>query len=162
VGTVFVQIFDVSLAAWSGNRPGLCIFDETCGTAMAMEHNGDLYACDHFVEQPHYLGNIQETPLASLAGDPRQVKFGQNKKSTLPRTCRECPVRFVCNGGCPKDRLLTTPDGESGLNFLCAGYKAFFTHIDDPMKVMTGLLRQQRPPAEIMNSMPTLGRKRHR
>jgi uncharacterized protein len=162
VGTVFVQIFDVSLAAWSGSRPGLCIFDETCGTAMAMEHNGDLYACDHFVDQPHYLGNIQETPLASLAGDPRQLKFGQDKKSALPRTCRECPVRFVCNGGCPKDRLLTTSDGEPGLNFLCAGYKAFFTHIDEPMKAMSEFLRQQRPPAEIMSSMPPLGRKRHR
>lgn len=162
VGKVFVQIFDVALAAWSGNRPGLCIFDETCGAAMAMEHNGDLYSCDHFVDPDFFLGNIQQTPLAELAGSPRQLKFGQDKKSTLPRTCRECPVRFVCNGGCPKDRILSTPDGEPGLNYLCAGYKAFFTHIDQPMKTMAALLEQARPPAMIMNMLPPLARKRHR
>jgi uncharacterized protein len=162
VGSVFVQIFDVALAAWSGSRPGLCIFDETCGTAMAMEHNGDLYACDHFVAPPYRLGNILETPLADLVGDPRQVQFGLDKKASLPRTCRECPVRFVCNGGCPKDRLLTAPSGEPGLNILCDGFKSFFTHIDAPMRTMADLLRQHRPAAEIMPTLPPLGRKRHR
>lgn len=162
VGRVFVQIFDVALAAWSGNKPGLCIFDETCGSAMALEHNGDLYACDHYVDPAFLLGNIRTTPLAELAGNPRQLKFGQDKKTTLPRFCRECPVRFVCNGGCPKDRILNTPDGEPGLNFLCTGYKSFFTHIDAPMRAMVDLLSRQRPPADIISTLPPLGRKRHR
>ncbi len=150
VGHVFVQIFDVALAAWSGQRPGLCVFEETCGYALAMEHNGDVYSCDHFVEQAHLLGNMQIVPLAELAGSEQQRRFGAAKRDTLPRLCRECPVRFVCNGGCPKDRLLTTPDGEPGLNVLCAGFKAFFTHIDRPMRLMAAELRRGRPPANIM------------
>jgi uncharacterized protein len=121
-----------------------------------------VYSCDHYVDTEYLLGNINDTPLAALAGDPRQGKFGQDKKSSLPRYCRECPVRFVCNGGCPKDRLISTPDGEPGLNTLCASYKGFFTHIDAPMRVMADLLHHQRPPAEIMGTLPPLGRKRHR
>jgi uncharacterized protein len=150
VGRVFVQIFDAALAAWLGQRPGLCIFEETCGTALAMEHNGDLYACDHFVEPRHKLGNIQEIPLAEMVGSEPQRQFGLAKRDTLPRYCRECDVRFVCNGGCPKNRILYTPDGEPGLNFLCAGYKAFFTHIDRPMRIMAAELRAGRPAANIM------------
>lgn len=169
VGQVFVQIFDVALAAWAGYRPGLCIFEETCGQAMAMEHNGDLYACDHFVEPRYALGNIMQTPLAELAASPEQIRFGRDKRDSLPRYCRECAVRFVCNGGCPKDRILRTPraaGGEPGLNYLCAGYKSFFTHIDAPMKAMANLLTQRRAPAEIMGQMPALEeakgrRKRH-
>lgn len=150
VGRVFVQIFDVALAAWSGMPPGLCVFEETCGTAMAMEHNGDLYACDHFVEPRFHLGNIQENMLIDMAGSAQQRQFGQAKRDDLPRYCRDCDVRFVCNGGCPKNRILTTPDGEPGLNYLCAGYKAFFQHINGPMQFMARELANRRPPANIM------------
>jgi len=150
VGRVFVQIFDVALAAWMGQRPGLCVFDETCGNALVLEHNGDLYACDHFVEPRCKLGNVQETPLVELVGSAQQRQFGRDKRDTLPRACRECEVRFVCNGGCPKNRILCTSDGEPGLNYLCAGYKAFFAHIDEPMKFMADELRAGRPPANVM------------
>ena len=150
VGQVFVQIFDVALTAWFGQRPGLCIFEETCGTAMAMEHNGDLFSCDHFVEPRHKLGNIQEITLIEMAGSQQQIEFGQAKRDGLPQYCRACEVRFVCNGGCPKNRIIHTPDGEPGLNYLCAGYKAFFTHIDRPMRLMAAELRAERPPANIM------------
>lgn len=150
VGRIFVQIFDVSLAAWSGHRPGLCVFEETCGTALAMEHNGDIYACDHFVEPDYFLGNMQADNLIDLVSAEQQHQFGQAKRDTLPQQCRACDVRFVCNGGCPKNRVLTTSDGEEGLNFLCAGYYAFFKHIDLPMRIMANELRAQRPPANIM------------
>lgn len=150
VGQVYVQIFDTALAAWSGQRPGLCIFEETCGLALVMEHNGDLYVCDHFVEPLYKLGNIQEKPLIELVSSEQQRQFGLDKRDTLPRYCRECEVRFICNGGCPKNRTLITPNGEPGLNYLCAGYKAFFTHIDKPMRIMAEELRVRRPPANIM------------
>ncbi|MCL5801786.1 MAG: anaerobic sulfatase maturase [Gammaproteobacteria bacterium] len=150
VGRVFVQIFDVALAAWVGQRPGLCIFEETCGSALAMEHNGDLYSCDHFVEPRYKLGNIQEIPLLDMVASEQQMRFGQAKKDTLPRYCRECEVRFVCNGGCPKDRVIYTPDGEPGLNYLCAGFKAFFNHVDKPMRVMAAELKAERAPANVM------------
>lgn len=151
VGRVFVQLFDVSLARWAGQRPGLCIFEETCGAALAMEHNGDVYTCDHYVEPAYKLGNIQDIPLIELVGSERQQQFGQAKLTTLPRYCRECSVRFICNGGCPKDRVLQTPDGEDGLNYLCEGFKAFFTHIDRPMRLMVAELQAQRAPANIMS-----------
>jgi uncharacterized protein len=150
VGRVYVQFFDVALATWLGQRPGLCIFEETCGTALALEHNGDLYACDHFVEPRYKLGNVQETPLIELVGSEQQRQFGLDKRDRLPRYCRECEVRFVCNGGCPKNRVSRTPDGEPGLNYLCEGYKAFFAHIDRPMRIMAAELRAGRPPANIM------------
>jgi uncharacterized protein len=150
VGRVFVQIFDTALGRWLGAPGGLCVFQETCGKALVMEHNGDLYSCDHFVEPRYLLGNILETPLIELVGSEQQLKFGLNKKASLPRYCRECPVLFACNGGCPKNRTDLTPDGEAGLNHLCKGYKAFFTHIDQPMRMMAGLLRQGHPAAEIM------------
>jgi uncharacterized protein len=151
VGKVFVQIFDVALAAWIGHTPGLCLFAETCGTALALEHNGDLYSCDHFVEPRYYLGNILQDNLATLVGSAQQVRFGLNKRDTLPRYCRECPVRFVCNGGCPKNRILHTPDGEPGLNFLCEGYRGFFQHIDPDMKIMAAEFHAGRAPANIMH-----------
>lgn len=150
VGRVFVQIFDVALTAWLGQRPGLCIFEETCGTALVMEHNGDLYSCDHFVEPRYKLGNIQEISLVEMVGSEQQRQFGLAKRDTLPRYCRECQVRFICNGGCPKNRILRAPDGELGLNYLCEGYKAFFTHIDRPMQIMAAELQAGRPPANIM------------
>ncbi len=126
------------------------MFEETCGTALVLEHNGDLYACDHFVEPECRLGNVQEMPLVELVGSERQRRFGQAKRDALPQVCRECAVRFVCHGGCPKNRLLHTPAGEPGLNYLCEGYKAFFTHIDRPMRLMVAELQAGRPPANVM------------
>lgn len=150
VGRVFVQLFDVALEMWCGLPASLCVFRETCGSAMAIEHNGDLYSCDHFVYPENRLGNIMQQPLASMVASPEQVKFGRDKLDTLPRYCRECDVRFACNGECPKHRFTRTPDGEDGLNYLCAGYKHFFHHIDPYMRFMAGELRQQRAPANVM------------
>ncbi|MRR14331.1 anaerobic sulfatase maturase, partial [archaeon] len=150
VGRVFVQIFDVALAAWAGAPPGICAFSETCGTAMAMEHNGDMYSCDHFVEPKYFLGNINEKSMARIAGSAKQKKFGRDKLDSLPDYCRRCAVRFVCNGECPKNRFLKTPDGEPGLNYLCAGYREFFRHIDGPMRFMAHELRSGRAADGIM------------
>jgi uncharacterized protein len=150
VGTVFVQMFDVALANWVGAPPSLCVHTETCGLALALEHNGDLYSCDHFVEPRYLLGNIAERHLLELVSSPKQRKFGLDKRDTLPRYCLECDVRFACHGGCPKDRFVRTPDGEPGLNYLCPGYKVFFHHVDRPMRLMAGYLAEGRAPAEIM------------
>ena len=117
----------------------------TCGDAVALEHNGDLYSCDHFVDPEHLLGNITEgRTLLQLVQSPAQRAFGQAKLDTLPAYCRSCDVRFACNGGCPKDRFATPPGGEAGLNHLCAGYQAFFRHVDTPMRLMASLLRTGR------------------
>jgi uncharacterized protein len=150
VGRCFVQIFDVALEMWLGLPASLCVFRETCGSALALEHNGDLYSCDHFVYPENKLGNIMQSPLESLVASAQQVKFGLDKRDTLPRYCRECDVRFACNGECPKHRFARTPDGEEGLNYLCAGYKMFFHHIDPYMRFMASELRQARPPANVM------------
>lgn len=149
-GRVYVQIFDVALEMWLGLPAGLCVFRETCGAALALEHNGDLYSCDHFVYPENKLGNIMEHPLASLAASERQMRFGLDKRDCLPRYCRECDVRFACNGECPKHRFTRAPDGEYGLNYLCSGYKLFFHHIDPYMRFMAAELRAQRPPANVM------------
>jgi uncharacterized protein len=153
VGKVYVQIFDVSLGSWVGAPASICVFSPTCGNALALEHNGDLYSCDHYVEPDYLLGNIQETPMIELVASEKQRKFGQDKLDTLPRYCMECDVRFACHGGCPKNRFIDTPDGEPGLNYLCAGYKAFFHHIDQPMRYMANMLRMNRAPAEIMKAL---------
>ena len=150
IGEVYVQMFDVALANWHGEPPSLCIHSETCGAALAMEHNGDVYSCDHFVEEGYRLGNITETPLVELVASDRQRAFGLAKRDTLPAYCRGCDVRFACHGGCPKDRFIRTPDGEPGLNYLCAGYQAFFHHIDAPMRMMSDLLRRGRAPSELV------------
>lgn len=150
VGQVFIQHFDSALANWLGVSGAVCIFNETCGQALALEHNGDLYSCDHFVEPAYKLGNIRETHLIELLASPQQQQFGLDKRDTLPRYCRECEVRFACHGECPRNRFILTPDGEPGLNYLCAGYKAFFNHIDKPMKMMADLLRNGRYADEIM------------
>jgi uncharacterized protein len=149
VGTVYVQMFDVTLGSWVGLHT-LCVFAPTCGTALALEHNGDLYSCDHFVEPDYLLGNIRDTPMSELVGSERQRQFRQDKQDTLPRYCRECDVRFACNGGCPKDRFITTPDGEPGLNYLCAGYKLFFHHVARDMRFMAQRLERGGAPADIM------------
>ena len=150
VGRVFVQLFDQALAAWMGLEPSLCIFQRECGRALALEHNGDLYSCDHFVDPDHLLGNIGEISIAELAQSTTQLAFGNEKLTRLPRYCRECPVRFVCNGGCPKNRFVKTGDGEQGLNYLCSGYRMFFRHIDDAMKMMAAAVRSGRPAAAVM------------
>ncbi len=150
VGRVFVQIFDQVLAAWLGMEPSLCVFRQQCGCALALEHNGDLYSCDHFVEPAYKLGNIHELPIVTMANSEQQQAFGTAKESTLPRYCRDCEVRFACNGECPKNRFLKTPDGEEGLNYLCAGYRAFFNHIDPTMKQMAQALRAGRPASDVM------------
>jgi uncharacterized protein len=150
VGSVFVQMFDVALGAWLGRPGALCVFAPTCGDALALEHNGDLYSCDHFVEPDYLLGNIADDLLIDLVASEKQRAFGRAKRDSLPAYCRRCPVRFACHGGCPKNRFVQTPDGEPGLNVLCPAYKQFFTHIDRPMKLMAQLLRERRPPAEVM------------
>ena len=150
VASVYVQMFDVALANWYGEPPSLCIHSETCGLALALEHTGDLYSCDHFVEPAYKLGNIRETPMLQLVASQQQTRFGLAKRDTLPRYCLECDVRFACHGGCPKDRFISTPDGEVGLNYLCAGYKAFFHHIDRPMRFMADQLRRDEAPAAVM------------
>lgn len=150
VGTCFVQLFDVTLESWLGMVPSLCVFRPTCGAAMALEHNGDLYSCDHYVYPENKLGNIMEQPLSMLVNSAQQRAFGLDKRDSLPRYCRECDVRFACNGECPKHRFIATPDGEPGLNYLCAGYKLFFQHVDPYMKFMANELRHQRPPANVM------------
>jgi uncharacterized protein len=149
VGKVFVQTFDVALGSWLGQH-NLCIFSPTCGAAVALEHNGDLYSCDHYVEPDYLLGNILQTPMFDLVASEKQRAFGQNKLSSLPRYCRDCEVLFACYGECPRNRFITAPDGEPGLNYLCAGYKLFFKHIDPAMKIMASLLRQGRCADEIM------------
>lgn len=151
VGRVFVQHFDSALAKWIGAPGGACVFAETCGRGLAVEHNGDVYSCDHYVYPEYRLGNFRETPMAELVDSPRQKKFGADKSATLPRYCRECPVKFACNGDCPKHRFARTPDGEPGLSYLCKSYRRFFTHIDPAMRSMAALLRSGRAPAEIMN-----------
>ena len=154
VGSTFVTFFDAVLASYVYGRSSLCVLRPTCGDALALEHNGDLYSCDHFVEPSHRLGNILETPLAELAGGERQRAFGQAKSAALPRMCRECPWLFTCHGECPKNRVLKTPDGEPGLNWLCAGLKAFFAHTERPMREMADLLKNGRFADEIMTRNP--------
>ena len=149
VGNVYVQMFDTTLGAHVGMY-SVCVFAPTCGDAVALEHNGDLYSCDHFVEPDYKLGNIQQNSLGELVASERQRKFGRDKRDTLPKYCRDCDVRFACNGGCPKDRFIQTPDGEPGLNYLCEGYKRFFQHVDRPMRIMANLLQRDLAPAEIM------------
>ena len=151
VGNVFVITFDVALGSWLGQH-NACIVAPTCGGALVLEHNGDVYSCDHFVEPEHKLGNVNRTPLAALVNSEKQRRFGDAKRDTLPSYCKECPVLFACYGECPRNRFIETPTGERGLNYLCAGYKAFFTHVDGPMRKMAGLVSQGRYADEIMQS----------
>jgi uncharacterized protein len=151
VGSVFVQTFEATLRNWLGMpSSGMCVFNETCGTGLAIEHNGDLYSCDHFVEPKYFLGNIQKEHMIELVASPKQEKFGLDKRDSLPRYCMECDVKFACHGECPKNRFILTPDGEPGLNYLCAGLKEFFHHASFPMKIMAGLIRRGREAKEVM------------
>lgn len=150
IGRVFVQLFDVALGNWMDLGSSLCVFAEKCGAALAIEHNGDLYSCDHYVYPRYRLGNIMNQSLGEMVHASQQVQFGDEKLTTLPVYCQQCEVRFACNGECPKHRFIQTPDGESGLNYLCAGYKRFFNHIDPYMRAMAQLLRSGRPAADLM------------
>jgi len=150
VGEMFVQFFDGVLAAYLLGESSLCVLQPTCGESVALEHNGDLYSCDHFVDPPYLLGNVMQTPVGDLVRSEKQRAFGEAKRDTLPRYCRECEFLFACNGECPKNRILLTPDGEPGLNWLCAGLKQFFAHTDRRMKMMAGLLEQGRDAGDIM------------
>lgn len=151
VGKVYVQTFEAALRNWAGMpSSGMCVFNETCGQGLAIEHNGDLYSCDHFVEPNYYLGNIKQEHMIELVASEKQLKFGQDKRDSLPKYCLECDVRFACHGECPKNRFIETPDGEPGLNYLCAGFKHFFHHIDYPAQIITGLIRRRRPADEVM------------
>jgi uncharacterized protein len=149
VGKVYVQMFDVTLEAFFG-RHMLCIHAPTCGYGPALEYNGDLYSCDHFVEPDYLLGNIHETPMLELIASTAQRKFGQDKQNSLTKQCQECKVRHLCNGGCPKDRFATSQDGEAGQNYLCPGLELFYMHSGPAFHVMAQLIRQRRPPSDVM------------
>jgi len=151
VGELFVQTFEATLRNFMGMpSSGMCVFEKTCGLGLALEHKGDLYSCDHFVEPKYLIGNIQEEHMIDLVTSDQQRQFGLDKLDTLPKYCRECEVRFACHGECPKNRFIATPDGEPGLNYLCAGWKAFFKRVDGPMKLLGTLLRTGRPAGDVM------------
>lgn len=150
VGEYFIQIFDATLANWMGAQPGVCTMAPTCGHAGVMEFNGDVYSCDHFVFPEFKLGNIYEKSLIEMMYSEKQIQFGQQKKDSLPNKCKECNYLFACNGECPKNRFLTTEDGEPGLNYLCKGYYQFFDHVAPYMDFMKKELLAERPPANVM------------
>jgi uncharacterized protein len=151
VGRVFVQTFEAAARHWMGlESSGMCVFNETCGLGVALEHTGDLYSCDHFVDDDFRLGNIADTDMGDLVASARQHRFGQEKRDGLPKYCLDCDVRFACHGECPKNRFLMTPDGEPGLNYLCAGFKDFFHHIDHPMNIITTAMKSNRPASDVM------------
>jgi uncharacterized protein len=156
VGSYFVQLFDATLASWIGEKPGICVFDETCGNALVMEHNGDLYSCDHFVFPGYHLGNIMETPMISMVYSQYQNRFGQNKLTTLPKYCVDCEYRFACQGECPRHRFCNTPEGEPGLSYLCPAYKSFFAHVHPYMQFMADELAKKLPPANVMKWAQTI------
>jgi uncharacterized protein len=153
IGRILIQIFEEAARPAFGQEHSLCIFRPTCGDVPVVEHNGDFYSCDHFVHPEHRLGNIRQTPLLTLFESPAQLAFGQAKRDTLPRYCQECEVKAMCNGGCPKDRIMQTPDGEDGLNFLCAGYKQFFTHSRPYFHQLAALRRAGQPPQQLMQRL---------
>ena len=145
IGRVKVQIFEEATRTAFKQEHSLCIFRPTCGDIPVVEHNGDFYSCDHYVDDEHLLGNITETHLVDLLESPAQRAFGEAKLEALPRYCLECGVRSMCNGECPKNRFITTPDGEPGLNYLCAGYRRFFTHCQPFVSEVAALWRRQNP-----------------
>lgn len=156
VGKVFVQVFDATLANWMGVKPGLCTLDKTCGHALAMEHNGDIYSCDHFVFPDYRIGNILTDPIATMLQSPVQVAFSQRKQAALPAQCKGCRWLFACNGECPKNRFAVTPNGQRGLNYLCEGYHRFFEHVAPFMDFMKAELLVGRPAAGVMRIAPRL------
>jgi uncharacterized protein len=152
VGKYYVQTFDVALEAWLGYNPGLCVFSKECGTALAIEHNGDLFSCDHYVYPEYRLGNILTESLESLVNSEQQKKFGKDK-SSVHSLCQKCEILFACNGDCPKHRFVKTSDDDTGLSYLCGAYKKFFNYIDPYMQFMANELRYNRAPANIMKTL---------
>jgi uncharacterized protein len=152
VGKVFVMNFEWALNNWVGNPSPICLFAQECGRALAIEHNGDVYACDHFVYPKYLLGNLLKDELKALVELPKQRAFGAAKAKDLPRYCKSCAYLFACRGECPKRRFLKTPLDEPGLNYLCAGYKKYFSHIDKYMRAMVQLLRNNLPVSYIMKA----------
>ena len=150
VGNWYVQLFDVALAQWVGVPPALCSFAETCGDALVVEHNGDVYSCDHFVYPEYKIGNIADGSMAEMLDSPGQFRFGIDKRNTLPRECLRCKWYFACRGECPKHRFDKSASGEANMNALCEGYKLFFSHVDPYMKHMKELLERQMPPAFVI------------
>ncbi len=153
VGSIFVQLFDATLANWVGQQPGICTLARTCGHAGVMEYNGDVYSCDHFVFPAYRLGNLRHDSLVNMMYGPRQTQFGRDKHDRLPSQCKACPWEFACHGECPRNRFATTADGEPGLNYLCAGYRQFFAHVAPYMDFMKRELQHQRPPANVMQAV---------
>lgn len=155
VGEYFVQIFDATLANWIGEQPGVCSMAKTCGHAGVMEYNGDIYSCDHFVFPEYKLGNIRTHTLIEMMFSNRQQQFGNDKFKKLPKQCLNCKYLFACNGECPKNRFAVTYSGEQGLNYLCSGYYKYFDHVAPYMDFMANELKNQRPPANVMNHVFT-------
>jgi uncharacterized protein len=158
VGRVFVQLFDVTLANWIGHPPGLCVFSETCGEALAIEKNGDVFSCDHFVYPENRLGNILRDDLLEMVYGQVQRGFGLNKREALPATCLNCEYRFACHGDCPKHRFVQTGEAGKGLSYLCTAYKKFFSHVHPTMQYMAEQLEKKQAPANVMGWLRHMGR----
>ena len=150
VGKIFVEIFDCTLANWMGVSPGICAYSKECGHAGVMEHNGDVYSCDHFVFPEYKLGNIRDHSLIDMLYGEQQQEFSRLKHSSLPRQCKECDMEFACHGECPKNRFMKDKYGDSGLNYLCPGYYHYYQHVAPYMDYMKQELMSQRPPSNIM------------
>ncbi len=150
IGSTFVQGFEEHLRAWTGQPAGLCVFAETCGRGLALDYNGDVYSCDHYVYPQYKLGNILDSEFDKFVQDPDQIAFGQYKSQSLPARCRECDYRSACNGGCPKHRVVMNSDDDQPANYLCPGYKLFFRHADPVLRMVGRALRMSRPVGEIM------------
>ena len=150
VGKIFVEIFDCTLANWMGISPGICAYSKECGHAGVMEHNGDIYSCDHFVFPEYKLGNIRDHSLIDMLYGEQQQEFSRLKHSSLPRQCKECDMEFACHGECPKNRFIRDKYGDSGLNYLCPGYYHYYQHVAPYMDYMKQELMSQRPPSNIM------------
>lgn len=155
VGEMFVQLFDTTLANWVGAPAGVCTMSKYCGQGAAIEHNGDVYSCDHFVFPEYKLGNIHNNSLISMMYGTKQREFGEAKYRSLPKQCRKCKYEFACHGECPRNRFISTADGQHGLNYLCEGYHAFFTKAHKAMDYMSQQLKQGLPPANVMNWIAT-------
>lgn len=153
VGKMFVEIFDCTLANWMGVLPGICAYSKNCGHAGVMEHNGDVYSCDHFVFPEYKLGNIRDHTLIEMLYGDKQHAFSRLKHTSLPRQCKECDMEFACHGECPKNRFEKDKYGESGLNYLCKGYYQYYSHVAPYMDFMKRELQAQRPPANIMEAL---------
>lgn len=150
VGSIFVMNFEWSLCAWAGLGPGVCYLSKRCGNNLIIEHNGDVYSCDHYMYPDYRLGNVLEDDLKSMVESKKQVLFGLSKEDGLPGYCRSCEFLFVCNGGCPKHRFAFSPDNEKGLNYLCPGFKKFYSHINPSMKRLLEMIKRGAPASQIM------------